>query len=114
MARTMAGLNSNAVSDAGGSVRVTIASNVGQGNGGTSLPCRKVFITQPLGNTGIVRVNVGAAASATVGIEVPKGATTAANGTSQPGPLELNISDVSKLYFYSGTDDDVVDILYLK
>ena len=113
MARNLTGLDSNLSSDKGGSVRVTIAANVGQGNGGTPLPCRKVFITQDASNTGQVRVNVSAAASNTLGIKVPKGATTAANGPGEQPPLELNISDVSLLYFYSGTNGDTVDILYL-
>lgn len=91
----------------GGAVRVTIASNVGQGNGGTSLPCAGCFLTCPTGNTGPVRVNIGAAASATVGIDLPESG-------SANSPVFIPIDDVSKLYFYSGTNDDVVDIMYLR
>jgi len=59
-------------------------------------------------------MNVSAAASNTLGIKVPKGATNAANGPGEQPPLELNIADVNMLYFYSGTNGDTVDILYLK
>ena len=88
----------------GGAVRVTIASNVGQGNGGTSLIAAGCWVSLPAANTGPVRMNISAAASATVGIEVPEGSS----------PFWVPIEDISKLYFYSGTNDDVIDILYLK
>ena len=116
MPRNLTGLDSNLASDAGGAVRVTIPATPFQvqANAGVSIPCRKVYITQAVGNTGQVRVNIGAVASATVGINVPKGATTAANGPGQLPPLELNISDVNLLNFYSSTENDTVDILYLK
>ena len=90
----------------GGAVRVTIASNVGQGNGGTSLPCSGCLIQCPTGNTGPVRLNIGAAASATLGIDLPEEA--------EANPIFIPVSDVSALYFYSGTDGDFVDILYFK
>lgn len=89
----------------GGAVRVTIASNVGQGNGGTSLPCKKVWM---ITNGTDVRVNIGTAASGTVGLPVPW--VDATNHVSSSA-LEIEIDDVAKLYFY-GTDDKVVDILY--
>lgn len=92
------------VPDTGGSFRVTIASNVGRGNGGTSLPCKRVYITQTAGNTGQAKVNIGAAASATLGIDIPKGAAAP--------PVALLLDDASKLYFYSGTNGDTVDVLY--
>ena len=115
MAARKAGRNTNVVSDGGGSVRMTIPATPFQvqGNSGTSIPCRKVFITQAAGNTGQVRVNIGAVASATVGINVPKGATTAANGPGEQSPLELDIADVNLLNFYSSTENDTVDVLYL-
>ena len=90
----------------GGSVRVTIASNVGQGNGGTSLPCAGCYVSCPTANTGPVRMNIGAAASATVGIEIGEAGLM--------GVPWLPIDDVANLYFYSGTDGDVIDILYFK
>jgi len=86
----------------GGSVRVTIAATVGQGNGGTSLPCRMCWVSLPATNTGPVRVNIDAAASATAGIEVPEASS----------PFEVPIDDVAKLYFYSATNGDIIDILY--
>ena len=111
MARTTAGLDSNLVSDSGGAERITLdAGGLGQG---ANVPCRKVFITQPLANTLVARVNVGAAASDVLGIEVPCGSTAAATGPRQPGALELNVSNTNLLYFI-GTAADVVDIMYLK
>lgn len=108
------------VSRGGGAVRVTIASNVGQGNGGTSLPCRECYVVQ--GATSIalsspVMVNIGAAASSILGILIPgppRGTVISladADGSALP-PLRLPIDDVSDLYFWSATDGEVVDILY--
>ena len=87
-----------------GHVSVTIASTIGQGNAGTSIPCKEAWIELRSG-TG-VRVMVGVAASATVGLNVPK------FGTNHY-VLRLPIADVSDLYF-SGTNGDIVDILYRK
>jgi hypothetical protein len=86
----------------GGAIRVTIAATVGQGNGGTSQPCRECWISLPDANTGPVRMNIGVAASATVGIEVPEASS----------PFRVPIDDVSKLYFYSATNGDIIDILW--
>jgi hypothetical protein len=91
----------------GGSVRVTIASNVGQGNGGTSLPCAGCWVSPASGNTGVIKMNIDAAASATLGIEL-------SDADTGHGPMFIPIDDVSKLYFYGASDDDVIDITYLK
>ena len=88
----------------GGSVRVTIAANKGQGNGGTSLECAGCFVSVPATNTGPVRMNVSAAASATLGIEIPEASS----------PVWVPVDDVALLYFYSATNEDVIDILYLR
>lgn len=116
MAVNYAGYDADVVCDGGGAVRVTIPATPFQvvANAGVSIPCRKVYITQVVGNTGQVRVNIWAVASSTVGINVPKGATTAANGPGQMPPLELNIADVNMLNFYSSTENDTVDVLYIK
>ena len=111
MARNYEGSDANLVSGNGGSERVTIAANIGSG---ADVPCRKVFITQAAGNSGQARLNIGTAASATLGINIPKGATTAANGPGEQPPLELNIANTNLLNFYSGTNGDTVDIMYLK
>jgi hypothetical protein len=92
----------------GGSVRVTIASNAGQGNDGTSQPCKKVWL---ISDNNDVRVTIGEDCTATTGIPVPWWDAT--NHVS-PAPLEIEIDDVSKLYFYGATDAKVVDILYRK
>lgn len=86
----------------GGSVRVTMVSNVGQGNGGTSLPCRGCWVSCPSSNTAPTKFNIGAVASATLGVEIP-----------EQTPVWIPISDVAQLYFYTGGATDVVDITYL-
>lgn len=97
----------NLISDTGGSVRVTIASNVGQGNGGTSLPCRGCFVSPASGNTGVIKMNISAAASASLGIEL-------GDADTGGGPMYMPIDDISKLYFYGATDGDDIDITYLR
>jgi len=97
----------NVVSDTGGSVRVTISSNVGQGNGGTSLPCRGCWVCPASANTGVIKMNIAAAASASLGIEL-------SDANTGSGPLYIPIDDVSKLYFYGATDGDDIDITYLR
>ncbi len=89
----------------GGSVKVTIASNVGQGNGGTSLACRGCYVCPEAANTGHIHMNIGAAASANLGIELSE-------ATEGSGPLWVPIDDVASLYFYGASDDDVVHITY--
>ncbi len=109
------------VSATGGAVRVTIASNVGQGNGGTSLPCKEVLVAQGATSLAIsvpVRMNIGVAATSILGINLPGlgyGATMSSfisDQSSVPPPLRLAIDDVSKLYFWASADSEVVDILY--
>lgn len=94
------------ISSAGGAVTVAIASNVGQGNGGTSLECKGCWISPRSGNTGIIKMNIGAAASASLGIEL-------ADADTGGGPLWVPIDDVAKLYFYGATNGDDIDIVYL-
>jgi len=103
-----ANVKADRVASGGGSVRVTIADNVGQGNDGTSLSCRKCYIIGDSSNAGNMRVTIGTDCTATTGISVPEFGT-------HHFVLELDVDDVSKLYFYdSDADDDIVDILYLK
>lgn len=89
----------------GGSVRVTLASNVGQGNGGTSIPCQGLWVSPASGNSGVIKMNIAAPASATLGIEL-------SDADTGSGPLWVPVDDVNLLYFY-GTNDDVVDITYI-
>jgi len=103
----------------GGSVRVTLATRIGQGNGGTSLPCRTCFVAANYGNEGVVRMNIGSAASAAIGIMLAAGVASAlisvmlTTCVNQPPPLEVPVNDVNLLHFYGATSD-IVDITYLK
>ena len=94
-----------AICRTGGSVTVAIADNVGQGNAGEALPCKGCFVMARTGNTGPVHMNIGAAASLTLGIEIPE-------SVGAGSPFFVPISDVSQLYFYSATNGDDIDITY--
>jgi hypothetical protein len=101
------------ICDSGGAVRVTLSSGTGQGNGGTSLPCKGCYVQAVDANTDVVRINIDTAASDTLGIDLAR-TSIGANAASTAPPLFIPIDDVSKLYFYSGDADAVVDIMYLK
>jgi hypothetical protein len=93
------------IREGGGAVAVTIASNVGRGNGGTSLPCAGCWVSAAMANTGHINMNIGTAATDTLGVELPEADAAA--------PLWVPIDDVDKLYFYGATNGDVVNITYL-
>jgi len=89
----------------GGSVRMTISSNTAQGNDGTSLPCKRVWL---MADRKEVRVNIGSACTATTGMQLPY-----IDGSQYTnGPLMLEIDDVSSLHFYCGSDGRNIDCLY--
>lgn len=91
------------VPNSGGSVRLTIASNVAHQT--TSTPCKKVWISAERKE---IRVNIGSACEATTGMALP-----IRDGSSYSGELlVLEIDDINKLYFYSTVDGKIVDILY--
>jgi len=93
------------VPNTGGSVRMTISSNVAQGNDGASLPCKKVWL---IADKKEVRVNIGSACTATTGMQLGY-----IDGSSYCGsPLVLEIDDVSSLYFYCGSNNRNIDCLY--
>ena len=97
--------NVNRPSGGGGSVRMTIAATVAQGNDGTSLPCRKVWL---IADKKEVRVNIGAACTAITGVQLGY-----IDGSSYAGHyLELEVDDVDLLYFYCGSDGRNIDCLY--
>ena len=101
----------------GGSVRVTCSSNVGQGNGGTSLPCAGCWVQPAIANTEVVKMNVDLAASATLGVDLQRPHIN--DGTDEYGaaaaqPLWVPIDDVASLYFYSADANAIIDITYLK
>jgi hypothetical protein len=98
------GASGSKIRHSGGSVRVTCAANVGQGNGGTSLQCAGCWVSAPSGNTAPTKFNIGTAASATLGAEIAKGVNA----------MWIPIDDVSQLFFYSGGATDVIDITFLR
>lgn len=99
------GTSLDAVPAQGGSFRVTIADNVGRGNDGTSLPCKKCWVIGDSANSGDMRMKIGGVCSSTEGIPVPEFGT-------HHFILEIEIDDVASLYFYSGSNGDIIDILY--
>ncbi|KKL74314.1 hypothetical protein LCGC14_2066160 [marine sediment metagenome] len=107
----------NTIADGGGSVRVTCSSNVGQGNGGTALPCKGCWVQPAIANTEVVKMNIDIAASAILGIDLQRPHIN--DGTNEYGaaaakPLFVPINDVDKLYFYSADVNAIIDITYLK
>jgi len=98
-----AGTDYGRIVTSGGSVKVTIALTVGQGNGGTSIPCKGCYVSPRSTNSGRMRINIGAAATADLGIELPD--------ADEGSPVFFPVDDVASLYFF-GTNDDIVEIMY--
>jgi len=93
------------VPNSGGSVRMTIVGTTAQGNGGTSLPCKRVWL---IADKKEVRVNIGSACTAITGMQLGY-----INGSSYAGaPLMLEIDDVSSLHFYCASAGRNIDCLY--
>ena len=89
----------------GGSVRMTIVGTTAQGNDGTALPCKKVWL---VANNKNVRVTFGTACTAITGMQLPY-----MDGDVYKGvPLMLEIDDVSSLYFYCASAGRTIDCLY--
>ena len=117
-----ADLNVNSTS--GGAVQVTVSTSTQATT--SSHPVREVWITAgvyTVMHTGILKVNIGAAATSVLGLPVPTGgvaavlsAAAAISAGSLPVPLRLPVDDLNELYFYSDTvaNVDRVDILYRK
>lgn len=107
----------NTIADGGGSVRVTCASNVGQGNGGTELPCKGCWVQPAIANTEVVKMNIEAAASAVLGVDLQRQHINVVANECRAAasiPLFVPINDVAKLYFYSADANAIIDITYLK
>ena len=95
--------NVNRVPNSGGSVRLTIASNVA--NQTTSTPCKKVWISASKKD---MRVTIGTTCTADTGMALPIRDSSSYSGEL----LVLEIDDINKLHFYGKVDDETVDILY--
>ena len=116
MASKYEGRSAARLARTGGSVRVTCATNVGQGNGGTGLAVMGCWVSPAIANTEVVKMNIGAAASATLGVDLQRqhiNDGTDEYGASASIPLWVPIADVSELYFYSADADAIIDITYL-
>lgn len=96
----------------GGSVRVTCSSNVGQGAGGTSTPCAGCWVSPAIGNTEVVKMNIDAAASAILGIDLQQQFISGTTASGASIPLWVPIDGVDKLYFYSADANAIIDITY--
>lgn len=91
------------VPNSGGSVRLTIASNVAHQT--TSTPCKKVWISASKKD---MRVTIGDTCATDTGMALPIRDSSSYSGEL----LVLEIDDINKLYFYGKVDDETVDILY--
>jgi len=100
------GLDFWSIAASGGCVRVTLSSGSGQGNGGTSLPCKGCFVIADSVNSATVRMRIGSACTAETGVPIPE------FGTDHYIRF-VPIDDLNKLYFYSTDENAIVDIEYL-
>jgi len=96
-------------------VNLTVASNAARQS--TSTPCKKAWIQSAVSNAGAVMMNIDASATSVVGIAIPcgpgLGSISATISTACiPAPMEVEIDDLNKLYFWSATDGNIVNILY--
>lgn len=100
MASKYDGMKLDIVCNGGGSQRVTLDTNVGQG---TDQACRFCRIQTYSTNTEVVRVRIDTAVTdATTGVEIP----------SNPLLTPYTISNLNQLYFYSVDANAIVDIEY--
>ena len=98
-------------------VNLTVASNAARQS--TSTPCKKAWIQAAISNASHIMMNVDAAATSVVGIALPHGGglhtiSAVISTAAVPSPMEVEIDNLNKLYFWSATDGDIVNILYRK
>ena len=102
----------------GGSLKVALSSDLSHAdgaNGGTALPCGGCYVQAAIANTEVVKMNIDAAASANLGVELARQHINDDDngyGAGACQPLWVPIDDVNKLYFYSSDTDAIVDITY--
>lgn len=99
MSTKFANTSLDIVPSAGGTVKVTLSGGLGQGNDGTSLPCKSCLVKPADANTADTFINIGAAAD---GDDFPL----------DSGATPIPIDDISSLYFYSTDANAVMYILY--
>lgn len=92
--------DSHTVGAGGGQTAVLAiaATAVGQGNAGTSLPCRVAYVTALCASE--LHMGLSSSTDLTGAMLVP---TAALASLHTAAPIEMAIDDVSKLYFYAGT-----------
>ncbi len=101
------GLDFWSICAGGGSNRVTLSSGTGQGNDGTSLPCKGCFVIADTDNSQIVRMRISEACTSDTGVPIPEFRV-------DHYEKYVPIDDVSKLYFFSTDATAIVDIEYLR
>lgn len=90
----------NRTNKGGGSYRVQLATNTGQGS---DQPCKFCRVQAYSANTSVVRIRIDTAVTdATTGVELP----------GNPVLTPYTISNLNQLYFYSAQADAIVDIEY--
>ncbi len=92
---------------------MTLSSGVGQGNGGTSLPCAGCWVSPAIGNSEVVKMNIDIAASTTLGIDLQRQYVSGTTAAGASVPLFVPIDDVDKLYFFSDDANAIIDITFL-
>ena len=106
------------IASSGGGIRETIGTTGGattKANYSTSVPCKGCFVSCDTANSAVVKMNINAAASSTLGIDLARNFKDETQNKASAGvanPLFVPIDDVNKLYFY-GTDADIIDIVWL-
>ena len=104
----------------GGSLKVTLATGLSHADGanaGVALPCGGCYIQPAIANTEVVKMNIDAAASINLGVELQRQhilEDNNGNGSGAAAPLWVRLDDVNKLYFFSEDADAIVDITYLE
>lgn len=95
------------VSGRWGAVRLTTSSNVAVATA-VDANVKMIYIQGALANASAVRLNVNAAASAAIGIEIPQAAGSAVDG----GWMELPVPSVTCIQIYAAEDGDIADMLW--
>ena len=97
------------VSDKGGAMRLTTSGNVAVATA-LDTNVREIFMQATAGNASAIKMNIGAAASAALGIVLPTAITTVDNKAA--GYIRMPIASVTAVQFYAAENGDSVDIVW--